>query len=114
MKNKYQRLSKEDKKLARIDFKNSEYNVNKVYEKGQRLRIIGIIGMIYALLSFGIDFLYKGDIWNFILDGALLVFCFITYLVFGDIIDRQINKYLIERDKPTDKKKKKVGSKNGS
>lgn len=107
MKNKYQRLSKEDKKQARLDFKNSEYNRNKIYEKGSRLRIFGIIGMVYALLSFGIDFLYKGDIWNFLLDGALLVFCLITYLVFGDIIDRQINKYLIERDKPVDNKKKK-------
>lgn len=107
MKNKYQRLSKEEKKIARLDFKNSEYNKNKIYEKGRRLRIFGIIGMIYALLSFGIDFLYKGDVWNFLLDGALLIFCLVTYLVFGDIIDRQINKYLIERDKPQDNKKKK-------
>ncbi len=110
MKNKYQRLSKEEKKQARKDFKNSEYNRNKIYEKGRRLRIFGIIGMIYALISFGIDFLYKGDVWNFILDAALLIFCLVTYIVFGDIIDKQINKYLIARDKqareePNKKKK---------
>ncbi|MDE5630213.1 MAG: hypothetical protein K2G03_05925 [Bacilli bacterium] len=109
MRNKYQRLSKEGKKQARLDFKNSEYNKSKIYEKGNRLRIFGIIGMIYAVLSFGIDFLYKGDIWNFILDAALLIFCLIAYLVISDILDKQINKYLIERDRPSknDKKKKK-------
>ena len=99
MKNKYQKLSKAEKKQARLDFKGSEYNKNKIYEKGNRLRIIGIIGMIYALISFGIDFLYKGNIWNFLLDGALLIFSFVAFLVIGDILDKQINKYLIERDK---------------
>lgn len=107
MKNKYQRLNKEDKKKARLDFKKSEYNRNRIYEKGSRLRIFGIIGMAYALISFGIDFFYKGDIWNFILDGSLLVFCLVTFIVFGDILDRQINKYLIEKDKSLDNKKKK-------
>lgn len=109
MKNKYQRLNKEEKKQARIDFKNSEYNQNKIYEKGNRLRIFGIIGMIYAIINFGIDFLYDGDIWNFILDAALLIFCLIAFIVIGDILDKQINKYLIERDKPTNTKKKKNG-----
>lgn len=107
MRNKYQRLDKEGKKQARLDFKNSEYNKNKIYEKGNRLRIFGIIGMIYAVLSFGIDFLYKGDIWNFLLDAALLIFCLIAYLVISDILDKQINKYLIERDRPQNNKKKK-------
>ena len=107
MKNKYQRLSKEEKKQARIDFKHSEYNQNKIYEKGNRLRIFGIIGMIYALINFGIDFIYKGDIWNFILDAALLIFCLVAFIVIGDILDKQINKYLIERDKPANTNKKK-------
>ena len=110
MRNKYQRLSKEEKKQARLDYKNSEYNQNKIYEKGNRLRIFGIIGMIYATLSFAIDFLYKGDIWNFLLDAALLIFCLIAYLVISDILDKQINKYLIERDKP---KKNNTKKKNG-
>ncbi len=107
MKNKYQRLSKEEKKQARMDYKNSEYNKGKIYEKGTRLKILGIIGMIYALINFGIDFLYKGDIWNFLLDAALLIFCLIAFLVIGDILDKQINKYLIERDRPVSNKKKK-------
>lgn len=111
MKNKYQRLSKEEKKQARMDFKNSEFNQNKIYEKGNRLRIFGIIGMIYAILSFGIDFLYKGDIWNFILDAALLIFCLVAFIVIGDILDKQINKYLIARDKPTTANKKKKSGK---
>lgn len=107
MKNKYQRLSKDEKKQARIDFKHSEYNQNKIYEKGNRLKIFGIIGMIYAVINFGIDFLYDGDIWNFILDAALLIFCLVAFIVIGDILDKQINKYLIERDKPANNNKKK-------
>lgn len=105
MKNKYQRLSATEKKQARLDFRNSEYNKNKIYEKGNRLRIFDVIGMAYALISFAIDFYYKATIWNFILDAILLIFCVVTFISFGDIINKQINKYLIERDKLASNKK---------
>lgn len=99
MKNKYQRLDKAGKKQARLDFKNSESNRNKIYEKGTRLKYISIAGFLYSIITFGFDLYYGGLVWNYILDAVLLIFCFAAYFAISNILDREINKYLINRDK---------------
>lgn len=97
MKNKYQRLNKEEKRQARKDFKNSESNKIEIYQRLNRLKTIGIVGIIYSLITFGLDFLFKSTKWNFLLDGALLIFCLLTLIKSNEILVKQINKFLIEK-----------------
>lgn len=105
MKNKYQRLSKEEKKSAKIEYKNSNATNANIYKKVKRLNIICIIGMIYAVLSFGIDFYLTIEVWDYILDSVLLIFCLLFYIGSNSILSNQINKYLIDKNKQSKKGK---------
>ncbi len=112
MKNKYQRLSKEEKKQARLDFKKSEENHNKLYERLTRVRAIGVFGILYSILSFLYDFYSQAEIYIFIIDGFLLIFCLVFIIKATELRNRQVNQFLIkqmtkvEEKKPTKKEKK--------
>lgn len=99
MKNKYQRLSKEEKKQARESYKqSSEVNAN-IYKKLNRLTIISILGIIYAIISFIVDFFLTKIIWDFVLDAVLLIFCLIFIIKSQSLLTEQISKYLISKKK---------------
>lgn len=105
MKNKYERLSKQEKKLAIAEFKNSSKVNANICKKVKRLKVICIIGMIYAVISFIVDFYLTIRAWDFIIDGILLVFCLLFYIGSNSIFSNQINKYLIEKSKQSTKRK---------
>ena len=77
MKNKYQRMSKEEKKELQNKFKQSAYGQNLLFRL-KRLLIIGIVGICFSLLEFGVAFFNKKDIWDLI-SGSIL---FIISLIF--------------------------------
>lgn len=95
MKNNYQRLSKEEKKSVRKEFKGSSSSNKRIYTSARRLQVICIIGLLYSLFTFVFDFYYENGIFQFIMDGVLLLICFIGVLKVEDILETAINKYLI-------------------
>ena len=99
MKNKYQRLTKEEKKRAKRDYKESnEVNAN-IYKKLDRLTIISILGIFYAIISFVVDFFLTKNVWDFVIDGILLVFCLVFIIKSQSLLSEQINKFLINKKK---------------
>ena len=68
MKNKYQRMSKEEKKKLIIEYKNTEKG-KYMMQKLRNLIIIGVISYFYAIYLI----LSSKNIWNYISAGMLLV-----------------------------------------
>lgn len=100
MKNKYERLSKEEKKLACDNFKNSEDNKNRVYEKLTRLKVIGLFGFIYGVLSMLFDiFIIDSKTWIYFYDGVVIVISFVAFYKSSEMRSRLVNSYLINKDK---------------
>lgn len=110
MKNKFERLSKEEKKQAIKDY-GEKYPQSLKGLNGMRL--VGIIGLIYGSLMFIGDFVWKElmntSIWSYIIDGFLVVFCVVLLVSKEKYTDKLVNKFLIDRDneKKDNKKNKK-------
>lgn len=99
MKNKYERLSKSEKKDARNKYKESnEANAN-IYKKFNRLRVICVIGIVYSIISFVVDFYLTNNVFDFVMDGVLLIFCLIIFMSSNKMLGNQINNYLIKNKK---------------
>lgn len=99
MKNKFARLSKEEKKSAIKEFRESSDNNKAFYKHIKNLKIISIIGIIYAILTLIYDFFIVKTYWNYILDCVLLVFCIFFLVKSKDILSQKVNKYLIDKTK---------------
>ena len=111
MKNKYQRLSKEEKLEARKLYISRNPNTYKKFKKLSRLTIVG---MIYAVFVIVFDIFFHKSLFkesfisNIILDSCVLVFCLIFYIFSKTTINSQINKMLVEdlRNKQIEKWRK--------
>lgn len=111
MKNKFERLSKKERKEAIKEYTNSSEHNAQVMSRVKRLRIVGIIGVIYSLVMFVFDFLkergtfdyglsvFDNIFLNYLIDGCLLIFCAIFIIKANLLIKEQVNKYLIEKKK---------------
>lgn len=120
MKNKFERLSKRERKEAIIEFQNVDEKNSNLIRRLKRLRLIGIIGIIYAVLMFLMDFLNSQGIIefglnifgthaliNYIVDACLLIFCVFFLVKANQILKEQVNKYLVEQMRAKDKSKPK-------
>ena len=111
MKNKYQRLSKEEKLEARKLYISRNPDTYKRFRKLSRLTIVGMVYAVFVII-FDIFFhesLFKESfISNIILDSCVLVFCLVFYIFSKTTIDGQINKMLVEdlRNKQIEKWRK--------
>lgn len=114
MKNKYQRLDKEARKAARKEFREYDAKHNNYCHRLNRLRTIGLFGLVVAIVSIIYDLLMRfyfelsDGAWFYlglIGDIALLAFCIFFIVQSDKLFKKQVNLYLIERD--NDKKKKK-------
>ena len=90
MKNKFERMTKEERVEALNKFKEQK---PVVYSKFKKLRIICTIGIIYSIIAIGVDFYLKSikydyDLYNMIIDCFLLVFC-VSFIMFSK---RTVNK----------------------
>ena len=111
MKNKYQRLSKEEKLEARKLYISRNPDTYKKFKKLSRLTIVGMIYAVFVIIFdlFFHESLFKESfISNIILDSCVLVFCLIFYIFSKNTIEKQINKMLVEdlRNKQIEKWKK--------
>ena len=100
MKNKYERLTKEEKKQAYKDFR-SENQKNDDYAKTlNRMFVIGLLGFIYGIVSIICDiFLLHAAVWAYLVDAVVIIFTF--YLLFqrNSIKSSVLSNYLIEKEK---------------
>lgn len=99
MKNKYARLTSKEKKALRREYMLQDKSKTLIYTKLRRVRLLGIIGLFYAILSFIYDFWFQSLVWSFVLDGLLLIFCLIFILKAGDMANSLLNRYLIDKNK---------------
>lgn len=111
MKNKFQRLSKEEKIEAINEYKSTNEVYANIFKKVKRLKVICIIGMVYAVISFAVDFYLLVQVWDFVIDAILLIFCLLFYLGSSSVLGNQVNNYLIEKSKQQTKGKGSHGSK---
>ncbi len=106
MKNKYQRLTKEEKKQVKLDFKN-ESEKNKSYLGVlKRMCIYGIIGLIYGIASLLADiFILNVVVVSYIVDSIVLIFSVFLLVQRVRIENAVLNQYLIEKAKVEEAKK---------
>jgi hypothetical protein len=108
VKNKYQRLNKEEKKDAIKRYKENEDNLS-LYNRLKRLQIVLLIG---ALLGIGviIYLVVTQDKWFYIAEyGFMIVFCVVLYMFCKTTLERKYNEFLINesKKKKEDKQSKK-------
>lgn len=107
MKNRYERLSKEEKKEARDRFKNTEDN-KLLYKRLFRLQIICIIGILFGIGVMAYCIITH-DKWYFIAEyGFMTVFCVTLIMFCKSTLDKKYNEFLIKemKEKKGDKNTK--------
>ncbi len=95
LKNKYQRLNKEDRKKAREDFYKTNFGKSKkaIFT---RLLIISFLLICYSLYLF-ISGLINKSIWSYVAAGILFI-CSLVFLIGRHkILVRDVNNYLIKK-----------------
>lgn len=109
MKNKYERLSKLEKKESIKEYANSSDTNAAITSRIKRLKTVGIIGIIYSLVMFALDFLKEFGIFDiglnkfdnllvsYILDACLLIFCVVFVIKANSLLKERVNIYLIEK-----------------
>ena len=92
-KNKYQKLTKEEKAHARARYyKTPTGSANKI--RFTRLLICGILCLGYSLFLVIWTLIKKENFWNYILAGTMFIFGLIFLIGRGKIISRNVNNYL--------------------
>lgn len=99
MKYKYDILNKEEKRALKNEYKNSTEENKKMYKKINRIKILCIIGIIYAVIMMIVDFSLHLSLINKILDCLLLLFCLIFMVKINDITRMTLTKYLKSKKK---------------
>lgn len=99
MKNKYQRLSRKERKEARLEFKNSNDTNKELYSRYKRMKVVGIISIIYAIICFPFDFFINASIPGYVIDAFMGIFGVIMLLKSNDFTVSKVNEYLINKDK---------------
>ena len=92
MKNKYQRMSKEEKKKLIIEYKNTEKG-KYMMQKLRNLIIIGVISYFYAIYLI----LSSKNIWNYISAGMLLAAGCIFIVASVKLKNKNLNKFAIKK-----------------
>lgn len=99
MKYKYDILSKEEKRALKNEYKSSTEENKKMYKKINRIKILCIIGIIYAIVMMVLDFSLRLSLVNKIFDCLLLLFCLIFMVKINDIARMTLTKYLKSKKK---------------
>lgn len=96
MKNKYERMSKEEKKEV---YKEYKLNKKEFSSKMEKMFILCYVGIGYAILMFIYDFFYKKSTVSYILDIVVFVFSIIALLKVVSIKKDLLNKFVLNKDK---------------
>ena len=111
MKNKYQRLSRLEKKQAVKDYINESEKNKNYYSTLTRMLVFGIIGLIYGVVMMAITFftpegtVWHTSNWDYIVNAVVIIFTVFILVKRFSIKVAVLNNYLINKD--TEKKVKK-------
>lgn len=108
MKNKFQRLTKEEQKQAIEEYISIREQNGIVVKKLKNLRIISILGIIYSLLSFVWEILGNSKYIYYLFDGILLVMCVVFFIQSKKMLESYVNEYLVNKQKNELKAKRKA------
>lgn len=108
MKNRYQRMTKEEKKALRKEYRETKKSMaSRLF----RIKFLGVFGELYGIGSFIFDmFFYKNvsgqnpSVWNYIIDGFLVVFCVVLLVAGFDISGKEYNRFAIQKNKNSNEK----------
>ena len=94
MKNKYQRMSKEEKKNLIIEYKKTEKG-KYLMEKLRNLLIIGILSYIYSFYLI----ITAENVWNYIAASSLLLAGCVFIVASLKLRIKNLNKFAIKKNK---------------
>lgn len=92
--NYYKTLDKAAKNNIKEEFLKTN---NVIYVKARKVAIISLIGVIFSVLCFMFDFMYKTGIFSYILDVLLLVFSLYFGYKMNNIMIGEINKFALKK-----------------
>lgn len=103
MKTKFQRISKEEKKQAIEDYKNSALNRKDVVKRVTRVMKVAGIGALYSLILTIYNIVQDKPVYEILIGAAALIGCIILIKVAYDLLAREVNNYLVGNLKGKDK-----------
>ena len=104
MKNRYQRMTKEERKKLRKDYKDSHAELKKRLD---RVVIISIIGILYGIAMFIFDYYRNAvDIWSWIIDSVLVIVCVLLFVQSRRMLAREYNRFAIQLAHNQEEKKR--------
>ena len=95
MKTKFQRISKEEKKQAIEDYKNSALNRKDVVKRVTRVMKVAGIGALYSLILTIYNIIQDKPVYEILIGAASLIGCIILIKVAYDLLAREVNNYLV-------------------
>ncbi len=107
MKNRYQRMDKEEKLKIRNKFKTSERGL-ALMPRLNRLIIIGLLGFATIGFLMYLEFFKEHSIWNYIWSGLLLIFSSVFIIGSLSLRGKEYNKQALKEpivNKDKNKKK---------
>ena len=99
MKNKYQRLTKAEKKQAVKDFRAASEKNNNYMKTLTRMKVYGILGLIYGIAAILSDvFILNAAVWAYLVDGVVIIFSLYLLIQRNTIKTAVVNNFLINKD----------------
>lgn len=95
--NYYSRQTKDRKKEIKTDFKKDEKSL--LYRKGLKYIIFSIIGIIIILLDAIYHYFYDNNVFNYILDGIIVLFLIFILICIIRIRKKELNNYALKNYK---------------
>ena len=94
MKNKYERLNKEEKKKVYNNYKKEKPILAK---KFKNMYLLSYIGCIFGLCSFFYDYFISKSKLNYILDIIIFIFCIISIFIVNKVKKNILNNFLLKK-----------------
>ena len=108
MKNKFQRMTKVEKKQAVKDFIAADPKNKNYMSTLNRMKILGIIGFIYGTAAILADiFILTVPVITYIVDATVMIFTAFLLVQRSRIYNGTMNAFVIQRDLPSKKTTKK-------
>lgn len=95
MKNKYERMTKLEKRELYKKYKEEK----KIFvNKMEKMFILCFIGIGYGIIMFIYDFFFKKNAFSYVLDIVVFIFCLLALLKINSIKKDLLNKYALKQD----------------
>ena len=98
MKNKYQRMNKEEKEKLKKEFIKTKQGKDLMFRL-KRLLIIGILGVICSIVLYIVAFISKEDIFDYISASLLLIASIIFIIGSIKLKGKHLNNFAIKNPK---------------